>query len=97
MRAEEVAVAVAAAAAQPPKIAPHIAMRARNVMPSATAAATEPMRMSRLRDVRELVREHAAQLVLVDDLQEALRHRDRGVVLGLRPVAKALGCAAGLM
>ena len=32
----------------PPKIAPHIAMRATNVMPIATAAATEPMRMSRL-------------------------------------------------
>ena len=50
-------------------------------MPSATAAATEPMRMSWLRDVGDLVREHAAQLVLVDDLQQALRHGDRGVVL----------------
>ena len=45
--------------------------------------------------VRDLVGEHAAQLVLVDDLQEALRDGDRRVVLGLRPVAKALGCAAG--
>ena len=54
-------------------------------MPSATAAATELMRMSRLRDVRELVGEHAAQLVLVDDLQQALRHGDGGV----------LGVAAG--
>ena len=30
----------------PPKIAPHINIRARNVIPSATAAATDPMRMS---------------------------------------------------
>ena len=32
----------------PPNMAPHIAMRAMKVMPMATAAATEPMRMSRL-------------------------------------------------
>ena len=32
----------------PPNMAPHMAMRATKVMPMATAAATEPMRMSRL-------------------------------------------------
>ena len=31
-------------------------------------------------DVGDLVGEHAAQFVLVDDLQQALRDRDRGVV-----------------
>ena len=80
-RAEDVAaVAVASPPPPPPKIAPHIAMRAMKVMPIATAAATEVIRMSRLRDVRELVREHAAQLVFVDDLEQPLRHRDRRVV-----------------
>ena len=56
------------------------------------AAAIEEIRMSRFDDVRELVREHSAELTLVEDLQDALRHRDRGVARGCGPVAKAFGC-----
>ena len=65
---------------KPPNIAPHIAMRATNVMPIAAAAATDVIEDVAVRDVRELVGEHAAQLVLVDDLEQALGDRDRGVV-----------------
>ena len=55
------------------------------------AAAIEPIRMSRLRDVRELVGEDAAELALVQDLQDALRDGDRRV-LRAAAVANALGC-----
>ena len=37
------------------------------------AAAIETIRMSRFTDVRELVGEDAAELALVEDLQDALR------------------------
>ena len=47
---------------------------------NATAAATEPMRMSRLLHVRELVGEHAAELVAVEHLEDARGDRDRGVI-----------------
>ena len=41
-------------------------------------------------DVRQLVREHALELVVVHELQDPRRARDRGVV-GVAPVANALG------
>ena len=79
----------------PPKIAPHIAMRATKVMPSATAAATELMRMSRLLDVRQLVGEHAAQLVVGRAPAGCPASRTPRRGCGLRPVANALGCISG--
>ena len=65
----------------PPKIAPHITMRARNVIAERDGRGDRADEDVVVAHVRDLVREHAAQLVLVDDLQQALRHRDRGVVL----------------
>ena len=44
-----------------------------------------------VRHVREFVSEDAAELALVEDLQDALRHRD-GSVGGVPPVANAFGC-----
>ncbi len=78
----------------PPKIAPHIAMRARNVMPSATAAATEPMRMSRFftcdsswaSTPRSSSSSSNGRIPCVT--HTAAR-------CGLRPVANALGCISG--
>ena len=45
--------------------------------------------------VRQLVRHHAGQLLVVQDPEDSLGGRDRRV-LGLRPVAKALGEGCGM-
>ena len=60
------------------------------------AAATDWIRMSRLLDVRELVREHPAQLVLGEEFGDP-RVTATAACLGLRPVAKALGWSWGMM
>ena len=78
----------------PPKIAPHIAMRATNVMPSATAAATELMRMSRFSTCdsscastpRSSSRSSTCRIPCVTHT---------AAWCGLRPVANALGCVGG--
>ena len=64
----------------PPKIAPHIAMRAMNVMPIGDRGRDRPDQDVAVADVAELVGEHAAQLVLVEHLQDALRDRHDRVV-----------------
>ena len=46
--------------------------------------------------VRELVRDHAVELLVVQDPQDAFGRRDGGV-LGLRPVANAFGDGCGMM
>ena len=80
----------------PPNIAPHIAIRARNVIPMATAAATELVRMSRFRTweiswastprISSQVRYCMIPLLM-----------QTAAWCGLRPVAKALGCGFGAM
>ena len=47
-------------------------------------------------DVRQLVRDHAFELVVAQDPQDAFGRGDGGV-LGLRPVANAFGDGSGMM
>ena len=78
----------------PVNIAPHIAMRATNVMPIASAAATEPMRMSRFFT-------WLSSWASTPRISSRSRTWSRPWVTattawsGPRPVAKALGWAAG--
>ncbi len=78
----------------PPNIEANIAMRAIMVMPMPTAAATEPMRMSRLRTCMS----SWASTPRIS-YQERLSMRPCVMATaawsGLRPVAKALGCGLG--
>ena len=70
-------------------------MRATRVMAMATAAATEPMRMSRLR----MCISSCASTPLIS-FQERCSMRPAVMATaafsGLRPVAKALGCGLGV-
>ena len=77
-------------------MAPHIAMLAMNEMPVATAAATEPIRMSRL---RTCMISWARTPLISSQLQMAMRPSVTATAAcsGLRPVAKAFGCGSGLM
>ncbi len=47
--------------------------------------------------MRQLVREHAGELFLVEPLQDAARDADGRVFAGSRPVANALGCGLSAM
>ena len=77
-------------------MAPHIAMLAMKEMPVATAAATEPMRMSRL---RTCMSSWASTPRISSQVQAASRPSVTATAAcsGLRPVAKALGCCSGEM
>ena len=62
----------------------------------ATAAATDADEDVAVADVADLVGEHAAQLVPVEHLEDALGDGDGRVARGCGPVANALGCISGL-
>ena len=77
-------------------MAPHMAMRATNVIPMATAAATDPMRMSRLPtwliSWASTPRSSSQSRML-----RMPRVTATAACCGLRPVAKALGWRSGVM
>ena len=74
-------------------MAPHMAMLAMNEMPVATAAATEPIRMSRL---RMWASSWASTPRTSSQVQTWRRPAVTATAAwsGLRPVAKALGCGS---
>ncbi len=80
----------------PPNMAPHMAMLATKEMPVATAAATEPIRMSRLRTWDS---SWASTPRISSQVQMARSPSVTATAAwwGLRPVAKAFGCGSGEM
>lgn len=79
---------------RPPSMAPHMAMLATNEIPVATPAATEPMRMSRVADAAELMREDATDLVPRTGGDQSLGDGDGGVV-GVAPRREGVGLGLG--
>ena len=78
----------------PPNMAPHIAMRATKRDAHGDGGGDRADEDVAVADVAELVGEHAAQLVPVEDL-EMPWVTATAAWWGLRPVAKALGCMSG--
>ena len=78
----------------PPKMAPKRANVAISVMPIATEAATERDEDVAVADVADLVGQHAAQLVPVEHLEDALGDGDGGV-LGVAAGGERVGLHLG--
>ena len=78
----------------PPKIMANWAMLATNVMPMATAAATDPMRMSRLR-TWESSWASTPRISSQSRICSRPWVTQTAALSGLRPVANALGCGLG--
>ena len=70
-------------------------MRAIVMIAAAIVAATRADQDVAVLDVRELVRDDALELALIEEADDAFGRRD-GRVLGLRPVANAFGDASGM-